>query len=131
LQFTDRFVFDAIRSRCPTSAGMANILANVFNGAGQHQRRQLADGGQGNEWVQYAFWNMVHESFTIARPSVAWVNEYVKNHLIDIATDNLKGQCTSGTYCFVSSRCSADPNASLSHQKPFPVCHRPFLQGIG
>jgi hypothetical protein len=44
---------------------------------------------------------MVHESFTISRPSVAWVNDYVKNHLIDIAKDNLKGQCTSGTYIFV------------------------------
>lgn len=89
LRFIDRFIFDAVRSRCPTSAGMANVLE-------KYRFDEKGDESHGKEWVQYAFWNMLHESFYISRPTVSWVNDYVGKHIVDIARDNLKGQCTSG-----------------------------------
>jgi Putative rhamnosyl transferase len=89
LQFVETFVFEAIRSRSPTSAGMLNIQA---------------DAPYDTWWVHYVFWNMLHESFGITRQNIQWIQSYLTLHLIDIARDNLLGQCTTGHSCKVSAK---------------------------
>lgn len=91
LQFIESLVFEAIRSRSPTSAGMLDIHPDAT---------KLYD----TWWVNYVFWNMVHESFGIRRDALEWMNSYLSEHLIDIAKDNLLGQCTSGHSCKESAK---------------------------
>lgn len=91
LQFIESFVFEAVRSRSPTSAGMLKIQAEV-------------DKLHNTWWVNYAFWNMLQQSFGIHRDSLQWMNAYLADHLIDIARDNLLGQCTTGHSCKESAR---------------------------
>ena len=86
LRFVEGFVFEAIRSRAPTSAGMLGVLAKP---------EQLHP----EWWVNYAFWNMLHESFGLQRPQIRWIQNYLSDHLIEIAQDNLLGQCTTGHSC--------------------------------
>ena len=45
---------------------------------------------------------MLHSSFGVLRQKVNWVNQYISDHLVDIAYDNLMGQCTTGHSCKVS-----------------------------
>lgn len=86
LQFVETHVFEAIRSRTPTSAGMLNV--------------QLDDSMiVKTPWLMYAYWDMLFDSFGIAREHVKWINDYVYKHLAAIAHDNLAGQCTSGHSC--------------------------------
>jgi hypothetical protein len=92
LQFVEEFVFEAIRSRTPTSAGMARIQIT--------DPKELYD----QWWVHYAFWNMMHMSFRISRPTLKWIHRYLSDHLIDIAQDNLIGQCTTGHSCKESAK---------------------------
>jgi hypothetical protein len=91
LQFIETFVFEAIRSRTPTSAGMLNVHPPL---------NSLYD----SWWVNYVFANMAHESFGISRASLAWINHYLSDHVIDIARDNLLGQCTTGHSCKESAK---------------------------
>jgi hypothetical protein len=91
LQFIETFVFEAIRSRTPTSAGMLNVHPPL---------NSLYD----SWWVNYVFANMAHESFGISRASLAWINDYLSRHVIDIARDNLLGQCTTGHSCKESAK---------------------------
>jgi Putative rhamnosyl transferase len=90
LQFVEEFVFEAIRSRSPTSAGMLQIGPNYDELKQQHYW-----------WVTYVFWNMLHDSFGsgMTRTSLAWMNRYISDHLLEIVTDNLDGQCTTGHSC--------------------------------
>jgi hypothetical protein len=90
LIFVRTFVFEAIRSRTPTSAGMLNVIGEV----GDNSTWQ-------SPWLVYAYWNMLHESFGIQREQVQWMQQYLSEHLIDIARDNLLGQCTTGHSCKV------------------------------
>ena len=85
------FVFDAIRSRSPTSAGMLRMQADA------HELHP--------EWyVNYAFWDVLHESFALQRPVMGWVQEYLTEHLLEVARDNLLGQCTTGHSCKEKAR---------------------------
>lgn len=94
LQFLQSVPFCAIRSRSPTSAGMLNV--------------QLADNDLDKippySWYYYTFWNVMHEHFGLRRSSLAWVNGYLTDHLVEVAQDNLLGQCTSGHSCKVGGR---------------------------
>ena len=91
LIFMETFIFEAIRSRTPTSAGMANIEMNI-----QDEVKST--------WVTYAYWNMLHESFRIRREHLQWLHGYLSEQLIDIARDNLVGQCTTGHSCKEEAR---------------------------
>lgn len=90
LQFIETFIFEAIRSRTPTSAGMLRVEPSYDEL--QHQHKW---------WVTYAFWNMLHDSFGygITRTSLSYMNSYISYHLLDIVTDNIRGQCTTGHSC--------------------------------
>jgi hypothetical protein len=89
LQFIENFVFEAIRSRSPTSAGMLKIQA---------------DAPYDSFWVHFVFWNMLEESFGIRRQELQWMQSYLTEHLIEIASDNLLGQCTTGHSCKESAK---------------------------
>lgn len=89
LQFVENFVFEAIRSRSPTSAGMLRV---------EIVPREVAT----DPWLYYAFLNMIHAKFGIAQQHLMWMNRYLSDHLIEIAEDNLLGQCTTGHSCKVS-----------------------------
>lgn len=89
LQFIETFVFEAIRSRTPTSAGMLKIQA---------------DAPYDSYWVHFVFWNMLEESFGIRREELQWMQRYLTEHLIEIASDNLLGQCTTGHSCKESAK---------------------------
>lgn len=91
LQFVNVFVFEAIRSRGPTSAGMLRIQTPV---------NDLYP----TWWINYAFWNMLHVSFGIDREACRWMNAYLTKNLYDIAHDNLLGQCTTGHSCKISAK---------------------------
>jgi hypothetical protein len=88
LQFVEDFVFEAIRSRSPTSAGMYKVDVNP---------NEVATDG----WLYYAFLNMIHEKFGIPLQNLKWINQYISDHLLEIAEENLMGQCTTGHSCKV------------------------------
>jgi hypothetical protein len=90
LIFVHTFIFEAIRSRTPTSAGMSNVVGDTVDNSDAQ-----------SPWLIYAYWNMLHESFGIKREQAQWVQQYLSDHLIDIARDNLLGQCTTGHSCKV------------------------------
>jgi hypothetical protein len=90
LIFVHTFIFEAIRSRTPTSAGMLNAAGEVVDNSAVQ-----------SPLLVFAYWNMLHESFGIQREQVKWMQQYLSDHLIDIARDNLLGQCTTGHSCKV------------------------------
>ena len=55
-------------------------------------------------WTNYIFWNLLHTSFGIERDACQWMKAYLTNNLIDIARDNLVGQCTMGHSCKVMAK---------------------------
>lgn len=81
---------DAIRSRTPTSAGMAAVVAS--------QKEQVADP---DAWLTFAYWDIVHDSFDVSRNDLRWMQAYLTRHLAAIVQDNLQGQCTTGHSCKV------------------------------
>jgi len=91
LKFVEGFVFEAVRSRAPTSAGMLRMLAVP---------KELHP----EWWVNYAFWNMLHDAFGLQRPQLQWMQQYLSEHMIEIARENLMGQCTTGHSCKEKAR---------------------------
>jgi len=92
LLFVEDFAFEAVRARTPTSAGMLHIGSDI-----NHD-----DETTRSAWLQKGLQDMLHSSFGILRQKVNWVNQYISDHLVDIAYDNLMGQCTTGHSCKVS-----------------------------
>jgi hypothetical protein len=90
LQFVENFVFEAIRSRSPTSAGMLRV---------EIVPKEIAT----DPWLYYAYMNMIHGKFGISQQHLSWMNRYFSDHMIEIARDNLLGQCTTGHSCKVSN----------------------------
>jgi elongation factor P hydroxylase len=48
--------------------------------------------------------NTALESFAISGTSLQWINQYVSDHIVDVAKDNLRGQCTPGHSCKKKAR---------------------------
>ena len=89
LEFIETHIFEAIRSRTPTSAGMLHVDLT---------RSQLE---ATTPFLSYVYWDAVHGLFGLNRGQMEWINGYLTDHLIDIAKDNLFGQCTTGHSCKV------------------------------
>jgi hypothetical protein len=89
LDFIDAHMFEAIRSRTPTSAGMLHVDLK------QSQLKATTP------FLTYIYWDTVNNLFRLNRPQIKWINQYLTNHLIEIAKDNLYGQCTTGHSCKV------------------------------
>jgi Putative rhamnosyl transferase len=88
IQFVQSFALDAIRSRTPTSAGVRAV---------QPVARDLQR-YTSLEQVQY-YRNTALQSFAISGASLQWINQFMADHLIDVASDNVRGQCTPGHSC--------------------------------
>jgi hypothetical protein len=89
LEFIETHIFEAIRSRTPTSAGMLHV--DLTHGQVAATSGLLA----------MAYWDTLHDLFRLDRQRIRRMNEYLTENLIDIAKDNLYGQCTTGHSCKV------------------------------
>ncbi|GKY97800.1 hypothetical protein MPSEU_000738100 [Mayamaea pseudoterrestris] len=87
LDFIETHTFEAIRSRTPTSAGMLHVDLT---------RSQLE---ATTPFLTYMYWDTVENLFRLNRSQIKGINQYLTDHLIDIAKDNLYGQCTTGHSC--------------------------------
>jgi hypothetical protein len=91
IRLLEELPFGAIRSRTPTSAGMMGVdemkRLSTLHEHEQHSAR---------------FWNVVHEQFHI--PSTVLVSSYLRDHMVEIAKDNLAGQCTVGHSCKMQAK---------------------------
>lgn len=81
----------ALRSRTVTSAGMSRVESKPGDALKFENRTKM-------------FWKLVQRDFAIEPESAFTTSEYMKNNLGRIASDNLKGQCTSGHSCKNSSK---------------------------
>jgi hypothetical protein len=86
LEFVDDLIFGAARSRTPTSAGMLNVEAPSVIEKG---------------FLKYAYWDVMHDAFGLDRYKMKSINKYLSEHIVEIARDNLMGQCTTGHSCKV------------------------------
>jgi hypothetical protein len=104
LQFIETFLFEAIRSRTPTSAGMLQIRPKqIYN----------------STYIHYMFWNVLYSSFGgVTRANMRYVQEYFNTHIIDIARDNLLGQCTTGHSCKDSAKLELQQLIQSRQQQP-------------
>ena len=94
LSFVPSQSFGAIRSRTPTSAGMMAVFVKPDD---------LMAYQKDPQWLEFRFWKVLSDDFDLDRVEVAWMQSYLTKHLQEIGEDNLKGQCTSGHSCKVSS----------------------------
>jgi len=87
LTFITELPFCAIRSRTPTSAGMKDILVPSTRSSTSSMNK---------------LWNIAKDTFHIT--STEQVETYFNNHLVEIAKDNLAGQCTNGHSCKMKAK---------------------------
>lgn len=71
----------SLRARTVTSAGMADVGLDL-------------DGRTSDKW-----WEDVRDTFGITKEGATSSKQYLKDHQVDIAIENLKGQCTAGHSC--------------------------------
>jgi hypothetical protein len=81
--------FPAIRARTPTSTGMENII-EVSNRGMSEEAKNTMDRLP-----------VLQIDYNISRGGLQWLNKYMEEHVVDISTENLKGQCTPGHSCKV------------------------------
>lgn len=83
----------AIRARTPTSAGMKNV--------GEREELKALDAKaiKEQEQLNELRWQVLRKSMGIDTSSATNVNNYMQDHLVEIARDNLKGQCSVGHSC--------------------------------
>ena len=90
LEFVDELLFVAIRSRTLTSAGMRNIDASQYG-------KQAAKSVQ---QMERKLWEVLEDRFEIGDAHLLnQTQSYLQDYSVQIAQDNLKGQCTSGHSC--------------------------------
>jgi len=98
----------AVRARTPTSAGMQRVGAEVDDDGGkssktstEYHKKHHKKKPQVSYLRTYLFWDMLHDDFSILREQIRHTNQFILNHLVPIAKDNLEGQCTSDHSCKV------------------------------
>jgi len=86
------FPMMAVRSRTPTSAGMMGIRMEERDALDKDKRLLL--------------WKLLQSEkyFGIDADDVRTANRFIHQNIVDIARDNLKGQCTPGHSCKQSSK---------------------------
>jgi hypothetical protein len=80
--------FPVIRARTPTSTGMGKVL--VSNHEMSKEAKKTMDR-----------LTVLQVDYNISRDGLQWLNKYMEEHVVDISTENLKGQCTKGHSCKV------------------------------
>ena len=84
IRMVDEIPVVAIRSRTWTSAGMMDIFDPGVHGIPQEQ-----------------LWEICKERFGVS--NLQRVGQYLQSHIVEIAKDNLEGQCTNGHSCKLKS----------------------------
>jgi len=108
LELVEDFLLVAVRARTPTSAGMQRVGAEVDDDGGkssktstEYHKKHHKKKPQVSYLRTYLFWDMLHDDFSILREQIRHTNQFILNHLVPIAKDNLEGQCTSDHSCKV------------------------------
>ena len=89
LELVEDFLLVAVRARTPTSAGMQRVEDR------KHKKPQASPK------KTFLFWGLLHDDFAVLREQIKFTNQFILNHLVPIAKDNLEGQCTSDHSCKV------------------------------
>jgi hypothetical protein len=108
LQMVAKPFLGAIRSRTPTSAGMRGILLDEET----FEKRLNASIGINRTVLKVELWN----SFHCRLDQVVRADLYLKDHMVDIVVDNLRGQCTKGHSCKESTK-EVLQNLLLNHSR--------------
>lgn len=87
IRMVDELPIGAIRSRTLTSAGMMDVFEKKKS---SHNDRQEG------------LWDMLSHEFGLSS-SLDPVQDFLNQHVIEIARDNLQGQCTEGHSCKLQS----------------------------
>lgn len=88
------FLFSAIRSRTPTSAGMMGVTPSKTQLAVVKYKK--------NKGLVPFMWILLRGYFGIKDEDLVATNRHFARHLFDIAEENASGQCTKGHSCKVS-----------------------------
>ena len=92
INLVQAFPMMAVRSRTPTSAGMMGIRMDEKDALPEDKRLLL--------------WKLLQspKHFHIDAEDVRIANRFIHQNIVEIAKDNLKGQCTPGHSCKLSSK---------------------------
>lgn len=92
INLVQAFPMMAVRSRTPTSAGMMGIRMDAKDALPEDKRLLL--------------WKLLQspKHFHIDANDVRVANRFIHQNIVEIAKDNLKGQCTPGHSCKMSSK---------------------------
>mmetsp|Transcript_57549 Transcript_57549/g.171619 ORF Transcript_57549/g.171619 Transcript_57549/m.171619 type:complete len:504 (-) Transcript_57549:431-1942(-) len=88
----------AFRCRTPTSAGMKGVSGKLS------KAEVIMEQKSRDPKMQKSMWAVLRRYFGITRELAKEANDYVKEHLVEIARDNLRGQCTRGHSCKLIAR---------------------------
>mmetsp|Transcript_429 Transcript_429/g.872 ORF Transcript_429/g.872 Transcript_429/m.872 type:complete len:674 (-) Transcript_429:265-2286(-) len=91
------FLFPAVRSRTPTSAGMMGVTPS------KHQLAVVKYKRNKGKLIPY-MWELLKNQYGVKNVDLVDTNRYFGNHLFDIAEENARGQCTLGHSCKTSSK---------------------------
>ena len=91
----------ALRSRTPTSAGMKGVVTQENN---KPQAHILMEERAKDPKIRASMWKVLGHYFAVTEEMATEVNTYVRDHFVDIVGDNLRGQCTKGHSCKISSK---------------------------
>lgn len=101
LELVEDMLLVAVRARTPTSAGMqrVEVADGVSTDKNSTSARKKKEPPHPSPIKMYLFWDLLHDDFFVLREQIQFTNRYILNHMLDIAKDNLEGQCTSGHSC--------------------------------
>ena len=91
----------ALRSRTPTSAGMKGVVTQENN---KPQAHIVMEQRAKDPKTRASMWKVLSHYFSITEDVATEINNYVQQHFVDIVGDNLRGQCTRGHSCKISSK---------------------------
>lgn len=92
----------ALRSRTPTSAGMRGVVTQEGNKPEAHifmTEKIIKD-----PKIRTKMWKVLGHYFAVTEEMATDANTYVREHFVAIVGDNLRGQCTKGHSCKISSK---------------------------
>ena len=119
LELVEDFLLVAVRARTPTSAGMLNVDTNNNNNKDdsndsndhhthnnnrtktKQKKRRYHQKVEVSNMRNYLYWDLLHHDFAVLREQIKFTNQFILHHLVAIAKDNLKGQCTTDHSCKV------------------------------
>jgi len=92
----------ALRSRTPTSAGMRGVVTQEGNKPEAHIF--MTEKISKDPKIRTKMWKVLGHYFAVTEEMATDANTYVREHFVAIVGDNLRGQCTKGHSCKISSK---------------------------